>query len=117
MIVVKSDGGYNYDTTDLACIKHRLLTLNAGRIIYITDAGQREHFEMIIATAKKAGWLTNQRCEHMGFGVVLGEDGKKFSTRKGEAVKLLDLLNEAKERALSQLKSREKEEVVEEEGK
>jgi arginyl-tRNA synthetase len=51
---------------------------------------------MIIATAKKTGWLVNQRCEHMGFGVVLGEDGKKFSTRKGEAIKLLDLLNEAK---------------------
>jgi arginyl-tRNA synthetase len=48
---------------------------------------------MIIATAKKAGWLTTQRCEHMGFGVVLGADGKKFSTRKGEAVRLLDLLN------------------------
>lgn len=72
LIVVKSDGGYNYDTTDLACIKHRLLTLKAERIIYITDAGQREHFEMIVATAKKVGWLTNQRCEHMGFGVVLG---------------------------------------------
>ncbi len=116
MIVVKSDGGYNYDTTDLACIKHRLKTLHADRVIYITDAGQREHFEMIIATAKKAGWQTNQRCEHMGFGVVLGEDGKKFSTRKGVAVKLLDLINEAKERALGQLKSREKE-GVDEEGK
>ena len=72
MIVVKSDGGYNYDSTDLACIQHRLLTLKADRIVYITDAGQREHFEMIIATAKKTGWLTNQRAEHMGFGVVLG---------------------------------------------
>jgi arginyl-tRNA synthetase len=117
LIVVKTDGGYNYDTTDLACIKHRLLSLKAERVIYITDAGQREHFEMIIATAKKAGWLTNQRCEHMGFGVVLGEDGKKFSTRKGEAIKLLDLLNEAKDRAMAQLKSREKEDVPEEEGK
>jgi arginyl-tRNA synthetase len=61
---------------------------------------------MIIATAKKVGWLTTQRCEHMGFGVVLGENGKKFSTRKGESVKLLDLLNEAKNRALVQIKSR-----------
>jgi len=117
LIVVKSDGGYNYDTTDLACIKHRLTTLKANRVVYITDAGQREHFEMIIATARKAGWLANQRCEHMGFGVVLGEDGKKFSTRKGEAIKLLDLLNEAKERAMAQLKSREKDETTEEEGK
>lgn len=72
LMVVKSDGGYNYDTTDLACIKYRLQTLKADRIVYITDLGQREHFEMVIAAAKKAGWLTNQRAEHMGFGVVLG---------------------------------------------
>lgn len=107
--MVKSDGGYNYDTTDLAAIKHRLLTLKMDRIIYITDLGQREHFEMVIEAAKKAGWLTNQRVEHMGFGVVLGENKKKFSTRKGVSVKLLDLINEAHEKALAQLKSREKE--------
>lgn len=63
---------------------------------------------MIIAAAKKAGWLTTQRCDHMGFGVILGDDGKKFKTRAGKSVRLLDLLNEAKERALTQLKSREK---------
>jgi arginyl-tRNA synthetase len=70
---------------------------------------------MVIAAAKKAGWLTTQRCEHMGFGVILGEDGKKFKTRAGKTIKLLDLLNEAKENALSQLKSREKkkEEAIE----
>jgi arginyl-tRNA synthetase len=51
---------------------------------------------MVIAAAKKAGWLTNQRAEHMGFGVILGDDGKKFKTRGGNNVKLLDLLNEAK---------------------
>ena len=72
MIVVKSDGGYNYDSTDIAAINFRLLTLKADRVIYITDSGQREHFEMVIAAAKKAGWLTTQRCEHMGFGVILG---------------------------------------------
>lgn len=108
MIVVKSDGGFNYDSTDLAAINYRLLTLKADRVIYITDSGQREHFEMVIAAAKKAGWLTTQRCEHMGFGVILGEDGKKFKTRAGKTIKLLDLLNEAKENALNQLKSREK---------
>lgn len=64
---------------------------------------------MIFAAARKAGWLTTQRVDHMGFGVVLGQDKKKFSTRKGVAVKLLDLLNEAHEKALAQLKSREKE--------
>lgn len=74
---------------------------------------------MVIAAAKKAGWLTTQRCEHMGFGVILGEDGKKFKTRAGKTIKLLDLLNEAKENALSQLKSREKkkEEAIEGEEK
>lgn len=106
LIVVKSDGGYNYDTTDMACIQYRLHTLNADRIIYITDLGQREHFEMIFAAAKKAGWLTTQRVDHMGFGVILGENKKKFSTRKGVSVKLLDLINEAHEKALNQLKSR-----------
>lgn len=108
LIAVKSDGGYNYDSTDLAAINYRLHTVKADRIIYITDSGQREHFEMIIAAAKKAGWLTTQRCDHMGFGVILGEDGKKFKTRAGKSVRLLDLLNEARDRALTQLKSREK---------
>ena len=108
-MVVKSDGGYNYDTTDLAAIKYRLHEVKANRIVYITDLGQREHFEMVFAAAKKAGWLTNQRVDHMGFGVVLGENKKKFSTRKGVSVKLLDLINEAHDKALAQLKSREKE--------
>jgi len=62
LIAVKSDGGYNYDSTDLAAIHYRLNLLKADRIIYITDSGQREHFEMIIAAAKKIGWLTTQRC-------------------------------------------------------
>ena len=85
MIVVKSDGGYNYDSTDLAAIQYRLLKINADRIVYITDSGQREHFEMVIAASKKAGWLTTQRAEHMGFGVILGEDGKKFKITKEES--------------------------------
>jgi len=106
LIVVKSDGGFNYDSTDLAAIRYRLQTIKSDRVIYITDLGQREHFEMIIAAAKKVGWLTTQRCEHMGFGVILGEDGKKFKTRSGVSVRLLDLLNEAKDKALNQLKSR-----------
>lgn len=116
LIAVKSDGGFNYDSTDLACINYRIKTLNADRIIYITDLGQREHFEMIIAAAKKAGWVSTQRCEHMGFGVILGEDGKKFKTRGGKTVRLHDLLNEAKDRALVQLQSREKGVKVVEEG-
>jgi len=61
---------------------------------------------MIFAAAKQAGWVTNQRCEHMGFGVILGENGKRLKTREGKAIRLLELLNEAKDRALAQLKSR-----------
>ena len=72
LMVVKSDGGYNYDTTDLAAIKHRLLNIKADRLIYVTDLGQREHFEMVFAAARKAGWLKDQKPQHMGFGVVLG---------------------------------------------
>lgn len=119
LIVVKSDGGYNYDSTDLAAIQYRIQQVKADRIIYITDSGQREHFEMVIAAAKKAGWVTTQRCEHMGFGVILGEDGKKFKTRGGKSIRLLDLLNEARDNAFKQLKSREKgtEEAVEGEEK
>lgn len=105
-MVVKSDGGYGYDTTDLACAKYRIFDLKVDRSVYVTDLGQREHFEMIFAAAKKIGWLTHQRFDHMGFGVVLGEDKKKFSTRKGKSVKLMDLINESKEKALAQLKSR-----------
>ena len=107
-MVVKSDGGFSYDTTDMACIQYRIKTLKVDRAVYVTDLGQREHFEMIFAAARKAGWLTTQRVDHMGFGVVLGEDKKKFSTRKGKNVKLNDLINESVEKSLAQLKSREK---------
>lgn len=82
------------------------MTLKVNRIIYITDSGQKDHFEKVFIAAKKAGWLVNQRVDHMGFGLVLGEDRKKFSTRKGKTVKLLDLISECKENALAQLKSR-----------
>ena len=109
LIVVKSDGGFNYDSTDVAAINYRLNTIKADRIIYITDSGQLPHFELVFECARKAGWMKGQRVEHMGFGVVLGEDGKKFAARKGQAVRLIDLLNEARDKALEQLKSREKE--------
>ena len=93
LIVIKTDGGYGYDTTDLACIKYRIQTLKGDRLIYITDSGQREHFEMVFDAAKLMGWSTTQNIKHVGFGLVLGEDKKKFSTRSGESVKLMDLLN------------------------
>lgn len=101
LIIQKSDGGYNYATTDLAALMHRIEHEKAERIIYVVDSGQRLHFEMVFKAAEKAGILKQHqtRVEHVGFGVVLGEDGKKFKTRSGETVRLIDLLMEAVKRA------------------
>ncbi len=94
MIIQKSDGGYNYDTTDMAAMRHRIEVEKADRIIIITDAGQILHFQMVEKVAEKAGYLdpTKVRFDHVPFGVVLGSDGKKFKTRSGETEKLIDLL-------------------------
>jgi len=101
MMVQKSDGGYNYDTTDLAAIRHRILIEKADRIIYVTDVGQSLHFQLLFAAAEKAGWLdpAKTQVDHVGFGLVLGVDGKKFKTRSGETEKLIDLLTEAVDHA------------------
>ncbi|MGE3954799.1 MAG: arginine--tRNA ligase [Parachlamydiales bacterium] len=101
MIIVKSDGGYNYSTTDMAAIRHRIQQEGAEWIIVITDAGQATHFKMIAAAAEKAGYLDPKRVrfDHITFGLVLGPDGKKFRTRSGETERLIDLLNTAVEQA------------------
>lgn len=101
LMVQKSDGGYNYDTTDLAAIRQRIETEKADRIIYVTDSGQSQHFQMIFKAAEKAGYLDPKRvrADHVPFGLVLGADGKKFRTRSGETEKLIDLLNAAVEYA------------------
>jgi arginyl-tRNA synthetase len=101
LMIQKSDGGYNYDTTDLAAIRHRIQVEKADRIIIVVDAGQSLHFDMVFSAAKKAGWLDPSKVEadHVGFGLVLGPDGKKFKTRSGETEKLIDLLHEAVEKA------------------
>lgn len=97
LMVQKSDGGYNYDTTDMAAMLHRVEEERADRIIIVTDAGQSLHFDLIRKTAEKAGYLDSQkvRFDHVTFGVVLGTDGKKFRTRSGETEKLIDLLTAA----------------------
>lgn len=126
LILRKSDGGYGYDSTDMAAIKHRCLALKRDWIIYVTDAGQANHFYMVFDAARKMKWApvapfsngstfapagisngfgsnnavfpdnkTNVRLDHIGFGVVCGDDGKKFKTRSSETVKLIDLLTEA----------------------
>jgi arginyl-tRNA synthetase len=110
-MVQKSDGGFNYDTTDLAALRYRIETDKANRVIYVVDAGQSTHFDMLFAAAEKAGYLDRNkvRVEHPGFGVVLGSDGKKFKTRSGETERLIDLLNAAIEKAQSILIERNKE--------
>lgn len=97
LMVQKSDGGYNYDTTDMAAIKQRIQNEKATRLIYVTDAGQGTHFAMIAKAAEKAGYLDPKkvRVDHVPFGLVLGSDGKKFKTRSGETEKLIDLITTA----------------------
>jgi arginyl-tRNA synthetase len=108
LMAVKSDGGFGYDSTDLAAIYHRLFIMRADWVVYITDMGQETHFHMIFDAAEQAGWHRSPatRCDHMGFGVVQGEDKKKFKTRSGETVKLSDLLDEAVERAHAEIMNR-----------
>lgn len=108
MIVQKSDGGFNYDTTDMAAMVHRIDEEKAQRIIIVTDAGQSLHFAMLYEAAKKAGYLDPKkvRFDHVPFGVVLGPDGKKFKTRSGNTEKLIDLLLEAVSHAKKILQDR-----------
>lgn len=106
-MVQKSDGAYNYDTTDLAAMKHRVRHERANRIIIITDAGQSTHFDLLRLTAQQAGYLENVRFDHVPFGVVLGADGKKFRTRSGDVERLIDLLHAAQRKAEEILQHRE----------
>lgn len=119
VIVQKSDGGFNYATTDLAAIRYRFGSSPDGdgarRVIYVTDAGQANHFAGVFQVARRAGWLPeDSRLEHVPFGLVQGEDGKKLKTRAGDTVRLRDLLDEAVERAEADLRRRLEEEGREE---
>lgn len=109
LMVQKSDGGFNYDTTDMAAMLHRVEEEKADRIIIVTDAGQSLHFDLIRKTAEKAGYLDPKkvRFDHVPFGVVLGADGKKFRTRSGETERLMDLLTAAVDEAKKILSERE----------
>jgi arginyl-tRNA synthetase len=140
LIVRKSDGGYGYDSTDMAALHYRLFELKRDWIIIITDAGQAPHFHMIFDAGKEAGWfkevaetrsvqslaslkegrnntagnevseekkgLVVPRVDHIGFGVVCGDDGKRFKTRSSETVRLIDLLNAARDRMKESLLQR-----------
>ncbi|GKY90812.1 hypothetical protein MPSEU_000054000 [Mayamaea pseudoterrestris] len=108
LMLQKSDGGYGYDSTDAAALKYRLFELKADRIIVITDFTQADHFKMVYGAGRAIGWVKdgNQRLEHIGFGTVQGEDGKRFKTRSGETVRLVDLLDEAVVRMDQSLRER-----------
>jgi len=97
LMVQKSDGGFSYDSTDLAALKHRVDVEKADRIIIVTDMGQSFHFQLVFKAAEQAGYYDPQKVQldHVSFGLVLGSDGKKFKTRSGDTEKLIDLLQEA----------------------
>ncbi|MBS0624779.1 MAG: arginine--tRNA ligase [Verrucomicrobia bacterium] len=101
LMIQKADGGFNYDTTDLAALRHRIFVEKADRLIYVVDAGQSLHFQMVFAAGEKIGWYDSSKLkvEHVPFGLVLGADGKKFKTRSGETEKLIDLLTGAVDKA------------------
>ncbi|KAH8741310.1 hypothetical protein FG386_000217 [Cryptosporidium ryanae] len=109
LMAVKSDGGYGYDSTDLAAINYRLNVLDADWVIYTTDMGQEEHFLKLFDVAETMGWHnpSETRLIYIGFGVIQGEDGKKFKTRSGDVVKLTDLIDEGVYRAKKELIERE----------
>ncbi|CAI5963990.1 unnamed protein product [Closterium sp. NIES-64] len=128
LIVVKSDGGFNYATTDLTCLLYRIEEEKAEWVVYVTDVGQSQHFDMFFKAAQKAGFYAGKakkgkaategaaaanapaiRVDHVGFGLVLGDDGKRFRTRSSEVVRLVDLLDEAVTRAKQGLVERGRE--------
>jgi len=100
VIVRKADGGYLYATTDLAALRYRAGALHADRMLYFVDQRQALHFQQMFSLAKRAGFVPEEtELEHMGFGTMNGPDGRPFKTRDGGTVKLIDLLDEAEERA------------------
>ncbi|GHA09920.1 arginine--tRNA ligase [Streptomyces echinoruber] len=108
LIVQKSDGGYGYAATDLSAIRDRVFNLKANTILYVVDARQALHFRMVFETARRAGWLGDDvKAHQLAFGTVLGKDGKPFKTREGETVRLVDLLDEAIDRATAVVREKD----------
>ena len=104
LTVQKANGGFTYDTSDLAALKHRVQEERGDWLIYVVDSGQSLHFQTVFKVARQAGYCSpNTRVDHVGFGVVLGEDKKKFKSRDGNTVRLVDLLDEGIERARQRL--------------
>ena len=107
LIVKKRDEGFGYAATDLAAVRDRVSNLHADELLYVVGTPQAQHFDMVYAVARMAGWLPEGvRCEHGSFGHVLGPDRKMFKTRSGESVLLAGLVDEAIARADAALVSR-----------
>jgi arginyl-tRNA synthetase len=98
-LVRKSDGGFNYATTDLATLEYRLQTWRPDQIVYVTDGRQQLHFKQIFAIFRRWHPEAPVQLQHVWFGAILDEDGRPFKTRSGDTVKLVDLLDEAEDRA------------------
>jgi arginyl-tRNA synthetase len=100
LIIRKSDGGYNYASTDLAAVRYRVDKLSCDRSVYVVGSEQALHFQMVFAVAREAGWIPEgTRFEHAQIGMVLGQDGNRLRTREGETPKLSGLLQEGVDRA------------------
>ena len=106
-IIQKQGGGFLYSTTDLACMRYRVRQLQADRLLYVVDTRQKLHFEQLFTLSRQAGYLPeNVQAEFIGFGTMMGKDGKPFKTRSGDTVKLVDLLDEAVQRATTLVHSK-----------
>jgi arginyl-tRNA synthetase len=100
LIVRRSNGGFGYQATDLAAIRYRIRELHGQRLLYVVGIPQHQHLEMVFETAREAGWMhEGVRAQHVGFGLIFGPDGKMLASRKGRSVKLIELLDEAIDRA------------------
>jgi arginyl-tRNA synthetase len=107
LIVRKRDGGYGYAATDLATIRYRIRDLKVNQILYVVGAPQALHFRMVLETARRIGWLTDDvEATHVSFGNVLGPGGKPFKTRAGGTVRLVELLDEAVARARAEIETK-----------
>ncbi len=107
LIIRKGDGGYNYATTDLACVIDRVDRLSADRMWYVVGAPQAQHLQMVEAATRRAGWLPERvEMRHVAFGNVLGSDKKMLKSRSGDSVKLSSLLDEAIERAAAAVREK-----------
>jgi len=117
VIIRKSDGGYNYSSTDLATVRYRVDKVNCDRAIYVVGSDQALHFRMIFAVAREAGWLpADKDFGHAQIGMVQGKDGTRLRTRAGDNVKLSDLLTEGVQRARAILDEVERDTVSPKDG-